>query len=327
MSDWSESDLPNLFGKRALITGGASGIGYETARALAGAGAEVLIADLDLNGGTRAVQRIEQLYPTACVSFAALDLGNLQSVQQFSNDRLDHGQPLDLLFNNAGIQPLSTRRCTADGFELTLSIGHLGHFALTSRLLPLLLAASAPRVVTTSSLVHRKGRIDRNDLQLEQNYEAQRAYNQTKLANMLFARELQRRARLAGANLISVAAHPGVARTGIGSNRSRQGALHWKDHMVSLILSVVMPLLGQDADQGALPLLYAATTEHVEPGGLYGPGGFGEMKGVPKQVPVAASVLDEQLCAWLWETSERLCGVDFSLLNSSPAMHQSLQTA
>lgn len=324
MSDWAESRIRTLAGKRALVTGAASGIGYEAARALALAGAQVLIVDRDQAGGTAAVKRIRNLRAGANVEFASLDLGNLHAIEQFSDLLLAQGLPLDILLNNAGIQPLSTRRTTSDGFELTLGIGHLGHFALTARLLPLLLAASAPRVVTTSSLMHKQGWIDRNDLHIERNYEAQRAYNQTKLANLMFARELQRRAEQAGVALTSVAVHPGVARTNIGANRNRQGTLHWKDHVVSLTLSVVMPLFGQDAAQGALPLLYGATADAIEPGGFYGPRGFGEMKGPPGPARVAASALDPEMSTWLWETSARLTGTDYAHL--TPDVLQSISS-
>lgn len=314
MSTFNRSAFIHLVGKRALVTGGASGIGFETARMLAEAGVEVLIADLDRAGGAAAVERIHMAHGEAKVSFSALDLGNLQSIEGFCAELLAQGRPLDLLFNNAGIQPLNTRRSTRDGFELTFGIGHLGHFALTGRLLPLLLTSASPRVVTTSSLVHSRGWFDRDDLQIERKYDAQRAYNQTKLANLLFSRELQRRASLAGLPLTSVAAHPGVARTGIGANRRRQGKLGWRDHMVSLTLSIVMPLLGQDADQGALPLLYAATATPSETGGFYGPRGFGETKGAPGPARIAPVARDEELAAWLWDASVRLTQVDFQSL-------------
>lgn len=314
MDDWGESKMPNLAGKRALVTGAASGIGYEAARALALAGAQVLMVDRDEVGGAAAVKRIRYLRAGAKVDFKVLDLGNLRSIEHFSDQLLAQRHPLNILFNNAGIHPLSTRRTTVDGFELTFGIGHLGHFALTGRLLPLLLATPSARIVTTSSLVHKQGWFDRSDLQIERNYEAQRAYSQTKLANLMFARELQRRANQAGVTLTSVAAHPGVARTNIGANRNRQGTLRWKDRLVNLALSVVMPLLGQDAQQGTLPLLYGATVAPIDPGGFYGPRGFGEMKGSPAPAKIAASALAAEMSTWLWETSVLLTGVDFEQL-------------
>lgn len=311
MNGEQRNGRPDLHGRHAAVTGGAGGIGYETSRVLALAGADVLILDLNHDAGANAVARIRGERADARVRFAPLDLGDLAAVSRLGQQLCEAGQPLDLLFNNAGIQPLSRRATTVNGFELTFGIGHLGHFALTGHLLPLLRRAPAARVVTTSSLVHRHGGFILDDLQLERHYEAQRAYNQTKLANLLFARELQRRAERAGLALTSLAAHPGVARTGIGSNRRRQGRLGWRDHLVTLMLGLVMPLLGQDARAGAQPLLHAATASDVEPGGFYGPSGFGEMKGAPAPARIAPSGRDEALATWLWETSARLCDLNY----------------
>ena len=307
-----------VHGKTAVITGGASGIGFATAKALAKAGARVIIADIDGTGGHNAIEHLQSLRPRHTPQFYRLDLSRQKNVRSFADTLLNQQQPLDLLFNNAGIQPLSKPAYTLEGFELSLAIGHFGHFTLTSLLLPLLLQSPQPRVITTSSLMHRHGRINRDDLQLKQSYETQRAYNQTKLANLLFARELQRRATVAGSPLISVAAHPGVALTGIGTNRSRQGLLSLKDKFVGLFLKVLMPLLGQNAEQGAWPLLHAASLEPIEPGGFYGPAGFGEMKGPPKAARVGRVTNDQALATWLWETSEKLCWVDYSALGKPP---------
>ncbi|WP_411561683.1 SDR family NAD(P)-dependent oxidoreductase [Pseudomonas shirazensis] len=297
--------------QRVIVTGGASGVGYETARAMVLAGAEVLIADVDYARAEHVTRALRQETADARVSSAEINLADLNSIHRFCQKQLYQGQPLSVLFNNAGIQPLSNRRETVDGFELAFGIGHLGHFALTARLLPLLLQCKSPRVVTTSSLIHRRGRIDPDDLQITRGYDAQRAYNQTKLANLLFARELQRRSTLSNSHLLSFAAHPGVAKTAIGSNRQRHGPLRWQDHLVGLTLSVVMPLLGQDAAKGALPLLHAATARGIEPGILYGPAGFGEMKGLPAPARMAPAATDGALADWLWRRSEELCKVDF----------------
>ncbi len=304
--------LTPVAGKRALITGGAGGIGLEVAISLAVEGCEVILADIDPDAGQRALKYLKSLKPAISPRFYQMDLSKQDNVARFAEQMLTLNQSLDFLFNNAGIQPLSQRRTTNENQELCFAIGHLGHFALTARLLPLLLASPAPRVITTSSLVHAQGRIHQNDLSLEHNYEAQRAYNQTKLANLLFAQELQRICAGAGSNLLSLAAHPGVARTGIGSNRSKHGSLSIKDHFVGVVLKVVMPLLGQDADRGAWPLLYAATTPDPTPGGLYGPGGIGEMRGAPKLAKVGRVAQDPRLARWLWETSEQLCRVEYA---------------
>lgn len=317
--------LTPVAGKRALITGGAGGIGLEVAISLALEGCEVILADIDPDAGQRALKHLKSLKPAISPRFYQVDLSKQDDVTRFAEQMLTQTRSLDFLFNNAGIQPLSRRRATNENHELCFAIGHLGHFALTARLLPLLLASPAPRVITTSSLMHAQGLIHQNDLNLVHNYEAQRAYNQTKLANLLFAQQLQRICSQAGANLLSLAAHPGVARTGIGSNRNKQGSLSFKDHFVGAVLKVVMPLLGQDADRGAWPLLYAATTPDPVPSGFYGPGGMGEMKGPPTLAKVGRVAQDPALAKWLWEASEQLCRVEYAsvlspLVNKAESM-------
>lgn len=311
MKGWSEADIPDLSGKRMLVTGGASGIGYEAARALAQNGAHVVIADRNEQGGRQAIERIRALRPDAQVEFRALDLSGLNAVRDFASAFAAEGGQLDVLVNNAGIQPIADRRTSADGFELTFAIGHFGHFALTSMLMPLLQAAPAPRVVTVSSMVHGRGRIDWGDLQMESGYRAQRAYNQTKLANLFFAREFQRRIDLAGGKIASMAVHPGVAQTSIGDNRRQLGRYRLGDHIVSGILKVVMPYLGQPAAQGALPTIYAAASPDVRGGGFYGPQGFGEMKGAPGPARIKPSGQDMDAAKLLWDLTEQLTGTRF----------------
>lgn len=312
MAKWSEALIPDLSGKCALVTGAASGIGLHAARALAEHGAEVLLVDKNQAAGAEAVRGLREQKNAARAEFLPLDLSSQQAVKAFTRQLRAQDRPFDLLINNAGIQPISERRTTIDGFELTFGIGHLGHFTLTAGLLPLLLKAQSPRVVTVSSLVHKSGSFDWEDLQIERGYSSQRPYNQTKLANLLFARELQRRATAAGANLLSLAVHPGVARTNIGSNRKDQGQFRITDHVISLVLALVMPLLGQPAQAGAWPTLYAATAADVVPGGFYGPDGFGEMKGAPALARVAARGMNDVTARRLWEVSEQLTGEVFS---------------
>lgn len=299
---------------RVLVTGAASGIGYETARALARHGAEVLVADVDADRGERAVAAIAAASPSAPPRFVPLDLASLDTVRQFAAQLVRKAAPLDVLVNNAGIQGLSTRRETVDGFELTFGIGHLGHFALAGQLLPLLLKAAAPRVVTVSSIVHGSGHLDWDDLQMKRGYDSQRAYNQTKLANLLFALELQRRADSAGWRLGSIAAHPGVARTGIAANRRRLGRLSATDRAVGLVirLAFALPFVGHSASAGAGPVIYAATSPQAEAGGFYGPGGIGEMTGPPSPARIRPPALDLQVAARLWEVSEQLTGVNYA---------------
>ncbi|SNS73115.1 NAD(P)-dependent dehydrogenase, short-chain alcohol dehydrogenase family [Sphingomonas laterariae] len=313
MRDWGENDIPDLTGKRALITGAASGIGYEAARALAEHGAEVIVVDRNEELGRAVAERIRPLRSDAHASFRMLDLGRLESVKDFAAALVAEGRPIDILINNAGIQPISQRRTSADGFELTFAIGHLGHFALTGGLLPLLRAAPAPRVVTVSSMVHGRGHIDWDDLQIERGYRSQRAYNQTKLANLLFAREFQRRIDASNAGISSMAVHPGVAQTSIGANRSQLGKFRMGDHIVSSILSVVMPYLGQPASAGALPTLFAATAPEAEAGGFYGPNGVGEMKGPPAPATIKRPGQDMDAARRLWDVTEQMTGVSFPL--------------
>lgn len=313
MAKWTEQDIPDLDGKRVLVTGAASGIGYEAARALAQHGAEVWLADRNEPAGRAAVEKIKALRSDARVKFLPLDLANLKSVRDFAVALVAQGKPIDVLINNAGIQPISDRRTSADGFELTFAIGHLGHYVLTGLLLPLLEAAPAPRVVTVSSMVHGRGRLDFDDLQMQRGYEAQRAYNQTKLANLLFAREFQRRIDKAGGRIKSIAVHPGVARTAIGAGRKNLGQFRRSDHLTSAILSVVMPFLGQPAAGGALPTMYAATSPDAKGGGFYGPDGFGEMKGAPKAAVIRPAAQDMAVARKLWQATEKLTGLRYAL--------------
>ncbi|MBV2233931.1 MAG: SDR family oxidoreductase [Sterolibacterium sp.] len=311
MAKWTENDIPDLSGKRALVTGAASGIGFEAARGLAQHGAEVLLVDRNERAGAEALQTIRALRADAKVSFLPLDLSSQQAVREFAARLVAEGRPLDILINNAGIQPISERRTSGDGFELTFGIGHLGHFTLTAGLLPLLLQSAAPRVVTVSSLVHRLGSFDWDDLQMERNYFAQRPYNQTKLANMLFGRELQRRATAKGLPLLSLIVHPGVSRTNIGSSRKGLGDFHLMDRMISVVMGVVMSVFGQSAAGGGWPTLYAATSPAVTPGGFYGPDGLGETRGAPAPAKIHKAGLDDAAAQKLWQVSEQLTGVRF----------------
>ncbi|QDX80293.1 short-chain dehydrogenase [Denitratisoma sp. DHT3] len=317
MAKWNESDIPALDGKRILVTGAASGIGFEAARALAEHGAEVLLADVNQKGGEAAMERIRARRADARVRFLPLDLSRQQAVKDFAAALVAEGKPLDVLINNAGIQPISERRTSPDGFELTFAIGHLGHYVLTGMLLPLLQAAPAPRVVTVSSMVHGKGYFDWDDLQIERNYTSQRPYNQTKLANLLFAREFQRRIDAAGGRIKSMAVHPGVAQTAIGANRKNLGKFQLGDYMITAILSMVMPFLGQPAAAGALPTMYAAASPEATGGGFYGPDGFGEMKGAPKAAVVKPAGQDMEAAKRLWEVTEQLTGLRYPALGAA----------
>ncbi|GLV20540.1 dehydrogenase [Sphingobium sp. TomMM35A] len=311
MERWVDKHIPDMTGKRILITGGASGIGLETAKVLAAKSAQIIIADRDEDAGHRAVSQINAAATANLAEFRRVDLSSLSMVRRFATDVLEVGKPIDVLVNNAGIQPISERRTSGDGFELTFAIGHLAHFTLSALLFPLLKSAPAGRVVTVSSLVHGQGRLDWEDLQMEKGYRAQRAYNQTKLANLLFARELQKRLDSVGSNVQSIAVHPGVARTSIGANRKQLGKFGFGDYLVSGVLKVVMPYLGQSAAAGALPTIYGAAAAQAKGGGFYGPGGFGEMKGLPAAAKIKPSGQDMEAAQKLWRVSEDLTGASF----------------
>jgi len=311
MANWSEKNIPDLSGKRILVTGGASGIGFEAARALVEHGAELIIADRNEQGGKAAQARIRQTAAGAKVEYRMLDLSSQKAVKDFAAAVIAEGKPLDILINNAGIQPISERRVSADGFELTFGIGHLGHFTLTAMLFPLLKASPSARIVTVASLVHARGTFNWEDLQMERGYSSQRPYNQTKLANLLFARELQQRLDAAGLKIKSIAVHPGVAQTSIGANRKQLGKFGFGDHVITAILSFVLPYLGQPAAAGALPTMYAASAPDAAGGGFYGPTGAGEMKGPPGPAKIGGLGRDMDAAKKLWAVTEELTGVKF----------------
>jgi len=302
---WTAADVPDLRGRRALVTGGASGIGFETARVMAECGAQVLIADRNAEGGRAAVQRIRSQTPAAQVEFKALDLANLSMVRSFASEITG---PLDILVNNAGILPSLQRRTTRDGFELAFGIGHLGHFALTGLLLATLLRSPAPRVVSTTSLVQAYAQINFDDLQAERHYEPQRAYNQTKLAVLMFALELQQRA---GPMLGSLAAHPGVARTTLGDARMQEPPRRLRDRAERWAYNSMMRWVGQSPERGALPILRAATDPSARGGEFFGPSGFQQFSGPPVRVQPSRAAQDARARERLWSVSERLTGVSF----------------
>jgi NAD(P)-dependent dehydrogenase (short-subunit alcohol dehydrogenase family) len=308
---WSVADIPELSGRRAIVTG-PGGLGYETALALASAGATVLLAGRDAAKGARATAAIRAALPQAKVSFAMLDLADLASVAAFSEERLAASGPLDILINNAGVMALPSRSLTADGFERQFGVNVIGHFALTARLLPLLRKAASPRVVQLSSLAHRRGRIDFDDLQGERRYDPWKAYCQSKLAMLIFALELQRRSDRNGWGLTSLAAHPGWAASGLIGNgpatgRTGLAALFWR--LVPLAATL---LVSQSTAAGALPTLYAATAPDVGGGGYYGPDGWREIRGAPAPARAVGEANDPAVARRLWEVLERATGAPFA---------------
>jgi NAD(P)-dependent dehydrogenase (short-subunit alcohol dehydrogenase family) len=305
MSSFTVNDIPSQIGKRAVVTGANSGIGYETALALAHAGAEVTLAVRSEQKGKEAVAKIRALSPQANVRLELLDLSKLASVAEFSRRLNAEGQPLDILINNAGVMMLPQRQLTAEGFEMQFGVNYLGHYALTAQLLSLLRKAPAPRVVNLSSLMHRVGKIHFDDLQLERGYTPAKAYAQSKLAPLMFALELQRRSDANGWGLMSNAAHPGIATTELIANG--QGS----EGFVNKFSLGFVRVIGQSAAAGALPTLYAATSPDAKNAGYYGPDGFSEIKGAPAPARISARANDVAAAARLWDVSATLTAAKF----------------
>ena len=312
---WSTADIPDQTGRRAIVTG-PGGLGYETALGLARSGATVLLAGRDADKGARALAAIRAAVPDAQVSFAELDLADLSSVAAFALDRLSAAEPLDILVNNAGVMALPRRSLTDDGFERQFGVNVIGHFALTGRLLPLLRKAAAPRVVQLSSLAHRRGHIDFDDLEGERRYDPWKAYCQSKLAMLIFALELQRRSDRNGWGLTSLAAHPGWAASGLIGNgpatgRTGLAALVWR------LVPLGARLLSQSTAAGALPTLYAATAPNVAGGGYYGPDGWREIRGSPAPARATGEADDPAVAARLWDVLEAATGAPFAAYQST----------
>lgn len=301
--------MPALAGTLTVVTGANSGIGYRTALELARKGSSVILACRNPAKAEDAFKRLKAEVPGAKAELASLDLSDLKSVRAFGAAFAARGAALDLLINNAGIMAPLARKTSTDGFELQMATNHLGHFLLTSLLLPSLRRSPSPRAVTVASIAHRRGRIDFDDLQSSRSYSPFASYAQTKLANLLFAFELQRRADKAGLKLLSVAAHPGVAMTSIIVNGLGGGA----QTLLTRLINFVSPLYMHSEEQGALPTLYAATMPGVVPGGYYGPDGFREMVGFPVRVDCKPQAKDTAAAARLWEISEKLTGAKFGL--------------
>lgn len=308
MTDWTTADLPSLSGKTVVITGATGGLGYETALALAGAGAIVILTGRSDAKGLRAIEGICATFPNALIAFEHLDLANLASVADFARRFAASNDQLDLLINNAGVMALPTRQETSDGFEMQLGTNYLGHYALTAHLMPRLRRASAPRIVNLSSLAHRSGTIDFDDLQSSRSYRPWPAYCQSKLAMLMFALELQRRSDASGWGLMSLAAHPGYARTDLIANGPGTGTLQWR------VGKLLQPFISQSAAAGALPTLFAATSAAAEPGGYYGPNGFYELKGATRAAKIMAQARDLAAASRLWDVSAALTGVSFDTI-------------
>jgi len=308
MSTWSEDDIPDQTGRTVLITGANSGIGFEAARALAQHGAHVVMGCRNPDKARAAIDEIEASEPSGSVELLELDLADLDSIEGAADAFGAAHDRLDLLINNAGLMALPYEK-TVQGFEMQIGVNHLGHFALTGRLLDRLMATDGSRVVSISSQGHRPGRIDFDDLNSERGYSPWPAYFQSKLANLLFTRELQRRLAAADAPTIAVAAHPGVSKTNLG-NEGSGGIL---GAMMSVTRPVFDALVSQSAAMGALPTLRAATDPDVAGGDYFGPDGIGETRGRPKKVGMSGQAKNDASAGRLWEISTELTGVTYPI--------------
>src|SRR3954464_5379949 len=314
VSAWSADDIPSQQGRVAVVTGTNSGLGFVTARELARAGPPVVRPSRDPARGADAEQRLRAAVPGADVRLESLDLASLGSIRAFAGRVSAAHGGVDLLVNNAGVMAIP-RATTADGFEMQLGTNHLGHFALTGLLLPALLKRPGSRVVTVSSAAHKVGSINFDDLQGHKSYFSWRAYAQSKLANLLFAYQLQRRLAASNTTTISVAAHPGYASTNLQAVGPQQSG----NKIMGLLMNLGNVAFGQSADDGALPQLHAATAPNVEGGCFYGPSRMLESRGAPKRVQSTSRSKDPELASRLWSVSEDLTNVRFDALGAGSA--------
>ena len=304
---WTVADMPRLNGRTVIVTGANSGLGYCTALALANSGADVTLAVRSVERGEAAARTIRASVTSATVSVASLDLADLTSIRAFAQRfSSEHPSGLDLLINNAGIMavPKST---TADGFEMQFGTNHLGHVALTGLLLPALVAVPGSRVVTVSSFAHRMGKMNFADLMGARSYRAWGAYGQSKLANLLFTAELQRRLSLAAMHVKAMSAHPGYANTNLQTAVARKAGRTLQARMTQSFNN----LAAQSAQSGALPTLFAATAPGLPGDSFVGPDGFMQLRGHPVLVDRSAAARDMEAAATLWQVSEQLTAVHY----------------
>ena len=311
MSRWTAEDIPDQTGRTALITGANSGLGLHTALGLARRGAHVLLGCRDAGRGEQALETVQNQAPAAAVELVLVDLADLTSVRRAAQQVSERVGALDLLMANAGVMVLPYRTST-DGFEMQIATNHLGHFALVGQLLATLRQTTPigaePRVVVTSSEVHRLGKINLDKLSPERrNYHRWLAYGQSKLANLLFMRELQHRSDAAGWGLLCAAAHPGYAAT----NLQLAGPAMRRNQLGILVNKAANALFAQSDAQGALPQLYAATMPDVSPGDYWGPDGPANIRGYPSRQSAKKAAYDDDMARRLWERSEQLTGVHY----------------
>lgn len=302
---WTAADMPDLIGKVAIVTGANSGLGLESTKALAKKGATVVIAVRNLDKGERAKAEILRDQPDASLDLMKLDVGDLESVRTFASTFKEKYDRLDILLNNAGVMAIP-RQETADGFEKQLGVNHLGHFALTGLLLDLITKTPGARVHTVSSSANYMGSIDFDDLMGEQDYGRWTAYNQSKLANVFFTFELQKRLKAAGHDTVANAAHPGLVMGNLQTNSVEQSDTDFE----GLLYRLAGPLMAQDVSMGVLPQLYGATARGARGGAFYGPRTF-NLKGYPAEQKANEDAYDGAALRRFWEVSEELTGVRY----------------
>ena len=301
---WSVNNIPAQAGRHVLITGATSGLGYETALALAAAGAKLTLTGRNASKGQEVVAEIQARYKQADVEFMPLDLSSLAKVAAFAEQFKQKYAELDVLINNAGVMAPPNRYETEDGFELQFGSNYLGHFALTAHMLPLLRRGNQPRVVNLASLAHKNfAAIHFDDLNWQKKYSSWPSYAQSKLAMLMFAFELQRQSDANGWGILSVASHPGFARTGLQATGPGMGG---KTSLFGKLTKAVEPFTSQTAAEGALPSLFAATSPEAQPAGYYGPQGFAELTGAVGKAKVSKRAQDKAVAAKLWQVSTEL---------------------
>lgn len=305
-TQWSKTNIPNLGGKTAIVTGANSGLGYEVAKGLAEKGAQVILACRSADKAAKALAELRAAVPNAKVEVMELDLASLASVRRFAENFKAKYKALDILCNNAGIMAIP-RRTTADGFEMQFGTNHLGHFALTGLLFDPIKATPGARVVCVSSVLHTSGKINFDDLMGEKQYDKWGTYSQSKLANLLFAYELQRKFSALAIQAIAAGTHPGYAATNLQSvGPQMEGS--W---LARVGMKIANSLIAQPVAMGALPLLYACTAADVHGCDYIGPTGMGGMRGYPGKVKSNDLSYDESLAKRLWQVSEALTGVHY----------------
>lgn len=306
MSHWGVQNIPSQMGRIVVVTGATQGLGLIAAQELANTGADVIIPARSKEKGENAVQRVMSIRPRGSARYELLDLTSLDSVRDFTQRLNKQGKRIDLLINNAAVMAPKRRQETSDGFELQFQTNYLSSFALTAQLIPLLLKSEVPRVTQVSSIAHRDGKIDFGDLQWKtRKYDPMKSYAQSKLADLLFAFELQRRSDAAGWGLQSNAAHPGVSATDLIANSRGH------DDLMVRVMKLFGSLARQPVEQGVLPILYAATSPDAKPGAYYGPKNRMETRGPVAIAKPAPQSMDVSTAKQLWSVSEELAQVAF----------------